>query len=232
MMRPSPSRRFGLVVVACVLPFAAGCGSDSDPAKAPSTQSSSTQAPSTPAVASHVVSGKTFLGFPRFDGASGAVQKDPTAWVGASPFPLYVDTEKAVAEMRRDGFVGAVLKLFKNDKGVGSAGSVAVQMRDAPGAKAEVARQVAQAKALPCPGPTCKQKIERFNVPGVPGAIGIDLKTTLPQATTEDGVTFGVTHDYTIAFTKGAFAHQLFAGGPGIEKKRAALIAAAQTLGR
>src|SRR4051794_41983468 len=122
MMRPSPSRRVGLVVVvACALPFA-GCGSDSDAAKAPSTQSSSTQAPTTSAVASHVVAGETFLGFPRFDGASGAVQKDPTAWVAASPFPLYVDVEKAVTEMRRGGFVGAGPQPFQKDKGGGLAG--------------------------------------------------------------------------------------------------------------
>jgi hypothetical protein len=221
----SPLRRIASVVAACTLPLVAGCGSDPEPA------SRRHKAPSTPDVVKHVVAGETFLGFPRLGGVSGGVQKDPTAWVAASPFPLYVDLETAVADMRRDGFVAGTLKIFKTTHGVGSSGSIAVQMRDATGAKAELERQLAQAKALPCPSPNeCKQEIERFDVPGLSGATGIDLKSTLPQPETEDGVTFRVSHDITIVFTKGPFVQQLFAGGPGIDKKRDELIAAAKAL--
>jgi hypothetical protein len=216
-----------VVAAACALPLLPGCGSDPVPAAKPG------KPPSAPGVTRHVVAGETFLGFPRLGGVSGSVQKDPTTWVAASPFPLYVDMEKAVAGMRRDGFVAGTLKIFKNNKGVGSAGSIAVQMRDAVGAHAELNRQLAQARALPCVGPDpsgCKQEIERFEVPGLPGATGIDLKSTLRRPATEDGVTFRVSHDITIAFIKGPFVHQLFAGGPGIDKKRDELIAAAKAL--
>src|SRR4051794_17756998 len=151
----------------------AGCGSDPAPATRPH------KTPAAAEVTRHVVDGDTFLGFPRLGGISGGVQKDPTEWVAASPFPLYVDMEKAVAEMRRQGFVGGALRVFKKAKGVGSSGSVAVQMRDHAGAKAEVERELAQAKALPCVSPgACKQKIERFTVSGLPGATGVDLKST------------------------------------------------------
>src|SRR6478672_8441129 len=107
-----------VVAAGCALLLLAGCGSDPVPAAKPA------KPPSAPEVTRHVVAGETFLGFPRLGGVSGSVQKDPTAWVAASPFPLYVDMDKAVAEMRRDGFVAGMLKIFKNDKGVGSAGSV------------------------------------------------------------------------------------------------------------
>ena len=220
------SRRMGLAA-ACALVLAAGCGSDSGPQK-PAHKS-----PSAPAVTRHVVAGETFLGFPRLGGVTGAVQKEPEAWVSASPFPFYADMDKAAAEMRRDGFVAGVFKIFKKADGVGSAGSIAVEMRNAAGAEAEIRRQLAQARALPCPSPDgCKQMIERFAVPGVPGAIGIDLKSTLARPTTEDGVRFRGTHDLSIVFAKGPFAHQLFAGGPGMDKKRDELIAAATALAR
>src|SRR4051794_5835824 len=221
-----PSRRIASVVAAaCALPLVGGCGSDPQPKSPPH------KAPSTADVARHVVAGDTFLGFPRLGGVVGGVQQDPTAWVAASPFPLYADMEKAVADMRRQGFVAGTLKIFKKSEGVGSSGSIAVQMRDAAGARAELERQLAQAKAIPCPSPDeCKQEIERFDVPGVPGATGIDLKSTLPRPTTEDGVTFRVSHDLTIGFNKGPFVHQLFAGGPGIERKRGELVAAANEL--
>src|SRR3954453_2348464 len=150
----SSARLLPSVVAAASALLRAGCGSDSKPASLPA------KPPSTPGVAGHVVAGETFLGFPRLGGVGG-VHTDPTAWVAASPFPLYVDMQKAVADMRRDGFVAGTLKIFKKTKGVGSAGSVAVQMRDATGAKAELDRQVAQAKALPCPSPepgACKQE--------------------------------------------------------------------------
>src|SRR4051794_39044328 len=134
----SSSRRIAALVAAtCTLPLAAGCGSDPEPASRAHKASSSAD------IARHVVAEDAFLGFPRLGGVPGGVQKDPTAWVAASPFPLYVDVEKAVADMRRQGFVGGVLKIFKNADGVGAAGSLAVQMRDAAGAKAELARQVA-----------------------------------------------------------------------------------------
>jgi hypothetical protein len=211
----------------CALAIMGGCGSNSK------TTSQPHKAPATPDVARHVVAGERFLGFPRLGGVGRGIQKDPAAWVAASPFPLYVDMERAIADMRKQGFVAGALKVFKNDEGLGSSGSIAVQMRDAAGAKAELERELAQAKAIPCPSPDkCRQEVESFNVPGVPGAAGVDLKSTLARPTTEDGVTFRVSHDLTIVFTKGPFVHQLFAGGPGIEKKRGALITAAQALAR
>jgi hypothetical protein len=148
-------------------------------------------------------------------------------WVADSPFPLYLDQEKATAALRRGGFIAGIIKIFKATEGVRSAGNIVVQMSDDKGASDEVERQAAQAVALPCPD-VCTRRNDRFAVSGVPDARGVDLRSTFERAVTEAGMTFKVTHDITILFTKGAFAYQLFAGGPGVETKRDDLIAAAR----
>ena len=100
-------------------------------------------------------------------------------------------------------------------------------MSDEKAASNEVERQAAQALALPCPD-LCRKHTERFAVPHVPDARGVDLRSTCDQPVTEAGMTFKATDDITILFTKGAFVYQVFAGGPGMERKREDLIAAAQ----
>jgi hypothetical protein len=203
-----------LFVTACGLTLA-GCGSDSD------------SNASNPDVRSRVVSTRTLLGFPLLTEVGNAVRTDPEVWVTDSPFPLYLNPEKATADLRRGEFIAGIVKIFKATQGVGSAGNVVVQMSDDKAASDEVERQAAQAVALPCPD-VCRKHSERFAVPGVPDARGVDLASTFDHAVTEAGMTFKVTHDMTILFTKGPFVYQLFAGGPGMEKKRDDLIAAAQ----
>jgi hypothetical protein len=203
-----------LLVTTCGLMLAA-CGSDSD-----------TNA-SNPDVGRRVVSTKTLLGFPLLTDVGNAVRTDPEVWVTDSPFPLYLNPEKATADLRRGEFIAGIIKIFKATQGVGSAGNIVVQMSDDKAASDEVERQGAQAVALPCPD-VCRKHSDRFAVPGVPDARGVDLTSTFDQPVTEAGMTFKVTHDITILFTKGAFAYQLFAGGPGMEMKRDDLIAAAR----
>jgi hypothetical protein len=203
-----------LCVAACALTLA-GCGSDSD------------SNASNPDVRSRVVSAKTLLGFPLLPEAGNAVRTDPGVWVADSPFPLYADPEQATADLRRGTFIAGIIKIFKAAEGVGSAGNIVVQMGDGKAASDEVARQAAQAVALPCPD-ACRKHSERFAVPGVPDARGVDLTSTFDRPVTEAGMTFKVTHDISIFFTKGAFAYQLFAGGPSMERRRDELIAAAQ----
>jgi hypothetical protein len=203
-----------LFVAVCGLTVA-GCGSDSDPEV------------SGPDVRSRVVSTKTLLGFPLLSDAGNAVRTDPEVWVADSPFPLYLNPEKATADLRRGEFVAGIIKIFKATQGVGSAGNIVVQMGDEEGASDELQRQAAQAAALPCPD-ECTKHTERFSVPGVPNARGIDLRSTFVHPVTEAGMTFKITHDITIAFSKGPFAYQFFAGGPRMKEKRGELIAAAQ----
>jgi hypothetical protein len=209
------TRRVAALFVAAWGLTLAGCGSDSD------------MDASNPDVRSRVVSAKTLLGFPLLSDAGDTVRTDPEVWVSDSPFPLYLNPEKAAADLGRGEFVAGIIKIFKATEGVGSAGNIVVQMSDDKGASEEVERQVAQAVALPCPD-ECTKHTERFSVPGVPDARGVDLRSTFDQPVTEAGMTFKVTHDITIVFTKGAFVYQLFAGGPGMNEKRDDLIAAAQ----
>jgi hypothetical protein len=206
-----------LVVVALGSGAVTGCGSDSEA--------------SAPDVGNRVVQADTLLGFPVLSGLGNEVVTDPDGWVTGGPFPLYLESQEALAGLRDDGFVAGILKIFKPSQGVGSAGNVVVQVQNDEGATNELGRQTASAAALPCPqNVQCTKGSERFDVPGVPGAAGIDVKQRFAQPQTQEGTTFTTTHDYTIVFTKGSFVYQLFVGGPGMEKKRADLIAAAQAL--
>lgn len=209
------SRRLTLLFVAASgLVVAAGCGSGSQT--------------STPDVGSRVVQADTLLGFPLLTGLGDEVVTDPEGWVTRGPFPLYPDSQKATVDLSSDGFVSGILKIFKATQGVGSAGNVVVQMRDADGAANELERQAASAAALSCPeNVKCTRGSERFDVPGIPGAAGIDVKQTFARPETHEGTTFKMTHDLTIIFTKGAFVYLFFVGGPGMEKRRDDLIAAA-----
>ena len=196
----------------------AGCGSD---------QAVQTPQPPKPDVAGRVVQGDTFLGFQLLSGLAGEVRTDPATFSGDSP-GLYPDPQKAATALRQDAFVAGIAKIFKAPRGVGAAGSIVVQMKDAQGAAAEFRRQVAAAQALPCPEAKCARKAERFAVKGLPDATGVDLKSTFAHEVTRDGMTFRATDDLAIVFTKGAFVYQLFAGGPGMNRKRDSLVSAAQ----
>jgi hypothetical protein len=201
-------------VVASGLVVVAGCGSDSQT--------------SAPDVESRVVQADTLLGFPLLAGLGGEVATDAEGWVTGGPFPLYPDAQEAIADLRGDGFVAGILKIFKPTQGVGSSGNVVVQMEDDEGAANELERQTASAAALSCPeNVDCTKGSERFDVPGITGAAGIDVKQTFARPQTQEGTTFKTTHDLTIVFTKGPFVYQLFVGGPGMEKRRTDLIAAA-----
>ncbi len=175
-----------------------------------------------------MVQADSLLEFPLLTGLGNEVVTDPAGWVTGGPFPLYANAQKAIADLRSDGFVAGILKIFKATQGVGSAGNVVVEMRDADGAANELARQAASAAALSCPeNVQCRKGSERFDVPGIPGAAGIDVKQTFAHPETQEGTTFKVTHDLTIIFTKEAFVYQFFVGGPGMETRRDDLIAAA-----
>jgi hypothetical protein len=224
----------GSQAFALALATLAGCGgSDSSTpdngAKAPTPATSTAAAPAAD-VASHVVGTDRFLGFPKLAGFGGQVRTDATTFVSDAPF-LYGATDDPVAHLQKDGFVAGIIRIFKNTKGVGSSGSVAVEVRDERATAAEAERQLDAAAALPCPPDAkCTRKVERFAVPGVRGAKGVDLTTRFAKPRTEDGVTFKETHDLSIVFSTGPFVHQVFAGGPGMAGKRDDLVAAAREL--
>jgi hypothetical protein len=201
-----------VAVAACGLAVA-GCGSDAEPSR--------------PDVRKRVVAAETFLGFPLLAGIGNEVRTHPDAWVTGSPFPLYVEPQRTIAALRSERFVAGIIKIFKATEGAGAAGSIVVQMRDDEGASKERKRQTAMAVAIPCPE-ACTTATERFDVRDVPGATGFDVKHTFAHAVTEEGMTFNVTHDITIVFTKGSFVYQLFIGGPRTDEKRAELVAAAR----
>jgi hypothetical protein len=223
----------GFPVLVLALTALAGCGgSDSSTqdtgARAP-TPASTAAAPASD-VASHVVGTDRFLGFPKLAGFADQVRTDPAAFVSDAPF-LYGAADDAVADLQEDGFVAGIIRIFKKAQGVGSSGSVAVEVRDERATAAQAERQLDSAAALPCPpGAKCTRKVERFAVPGVAGAKGVDLTTRLAQPRTEDGVTYKVTHDLSIVFSNGPFVHQVFAGGPGMASLRDDLVAAARQL--
>jgi hypothetical protein len=223
-------------VLSLTLATLAGCGgSDSSTqhtgARAPTPATTTAAAPASD-VASHVVGTDRFLGFPKLAGFGDRVRTDPAAFVSDAPF-LYSATDDAVADLQKERFVAGIIRIFKKQRGVGSSGSVAVELRDERATAAEAERQLDSAAALPCPpGAKCTRKVERFDVPGIAGAQGVDLTTRFAQPRTEDGVTFKVTHDLSIVFPDGPFVHQVFAGGPGMAGKRDDLVVAARELSR
>lgn len=221
-------------VLSLSLAMLAGCGgSDSSTqdtgARTPTPATTTAPAPASD-VASHLVGTERFLGFPKLAGFADQVRTDPSTFVSDAPF-LYGSTDDAAADLQKDGFVAGIIRIFKKEQGVGSSGSVAVELRDEGATAAEAKRQLDGAAALPCPPDVkCDRNVERFAVPGVGGAKGIDLTTRFAQPQTEDGVTFKVTHDLSIVFPNGPFVHQVFAGGPGMAGKRDDLVAAAREL--
>ena len=164
--------------------------------------------------------GDELLGF-RLIGADGTeVQTDPGHFSAGHP-GLYRKPAEAVIALRHDGFVAGTGKRFQPRQRQGSAESIAVQMRDAEGAVVEAKRQFSSAFA-PLPGePKCATRIERFEVPRVPGAEAVEIRHRV------HGDVFDNT---TIVFTKGAFVYQVFASAAGIDDRRDKLIDAAQAL--
>jgi hypothetical protein len=197
-----------------------GCGSDST--------SDSPQAEPKPqaAVAARLADGDRFFGFPAISEPD--VRTDPGELSGDLP-GLYADPEKAVADLRRDGFIAGAGRTFKSEDGPDVASHIVVQMRDAPGATAEFERQIDSLLNLPCPpGLKCEQKTERFDVPGIPGAVGVNTTQTIkgqPGSLHPD-----VLRADAVVFRDDAFVEQVFLGTERPSKFRAALIKAAQDL--
>ena len=142
---------------------------------------------------------------------------------------FYADPEKAVADLRRGGFVAGVGRTFKSEDGPDAATHVVVQMRDAQGATAEFEREIEWLRHQPCPpGLKCEQKTERFDVPRIPGATG--LNTTLTIKGQQGSLHPDVLRADAIVFRDDAFVEQVFLGTERPSKRRDALIAAAQRL--
>ena len=208
-----------LLLAASVLMVAAGCGSD-DERSTRSSASVRVEATPSPDLASRVVEGDQLVGFRLIAADGNEVQTDPGRFSAGHP-GLYANPTEAVIALRREGFVAGTGKRFEPRQRKGSAASVAVQMGDANGAKAEAKRQFSSAFA-PCPGePRCPTGIERFEVPRVPGAEAVEIRHKV------DGKALYTT---AIVFTKGTFVYQVFAGGPGIDDRRDELIDSAQAL--
>ena len=211
-----------LVGFACIAAaITAGCGSES-----PSGSPEENPKPR-PAVAAHAVEGDRFLGLPAISTAT--VRTDPGE-LSADVFGLYADPEKAIADLRRDGFVAGIGKTFKAEgAGPDGASHIVVQMRDAQGAAAELERQVEGLRKQPCPPDLeCEQETRRFDVPGIPGAAGVNTKLTIrkqigtrhPDVLRADAI---VVRDDT-------FVEQVFLGTEQPSEHRGALIKAAQGL--
>jgi hypothetical protein len=209
-----------LVGTVCLLIAATGCGSgsSSDPPQArPRTP---------PAVAARVIDGDRFLGLPAI--SAPAVRTDPGELNADLP-GFYADPEKAVADLRRDGYVAGVGRTFKSTDGPDAASQAVVQMRDARGATAEFERQVHSLLHQPCPpGLSCEQDTERFDVPGIPGAAG--MSTTLTIKGQQGTLHPDVLRADAIVFRDDQFVEQVFLGTERPSTHRAALIRAARDL--
>jgi hypothetical protein len=208
-----------LVLAACALMVAAGCGSEDERS---TLKSASVRAEATPSpdLASRVVEGDELAGFRLVAAEGNEAQSDPGRFSAGHP-GLYVNAPEAVIALRRDGFVAGTGKRFEPRQRRGVAESVAVQMRDANGAEAEAERQLRSAFAPSLGEPKCATGIERFGVPRVPGAEAVEIRHKV------DGK---VSYTTAIVFTKGAFVYRVFAGGPGIDDRRGELIDAARAL--
>lgn len=148
MVKSTPHLPARLVLAACALIVAAGCGSDDEQS---TRKSASVRAEATPSpdLASRVVEGDELAGY-RLVAADIA--------------------------LHRDGFVAGTGKRFEPRQGRGVAESIVVQMRDAEGAGAEAERRFRSAFA-PWPGERkCATGIERFGVPRVPGAEAVEIR--------------------------------------------------------
>jgi hypothetical protein len=221
------SRATLLVATVCMVVAATGCGSGSESDAPQATPRATPQATPKPRseVAARVLQGERFFGIPAISGV--AVRTDPGELSAELP-GLYADPEKAVADLRKDGFVAGVGRTFKSG-GPAGASHVVIQMRDAQGATAEFERQIDSVLHQPCPpGLECEQESERFDVPGIPGAAG--LNTTLTIKDNPNSVHPDVLRADTIVFRDDAFVEQVFLGTESPGKHRAALIRAAQGL--
>ena len=218
-----PHRAFMLLVTTvCMLSAATGCGSNS------TSDSQKANATTPPAVALRVVHGDRFFGFQAISGL--AVRTDPGELSADLP-GFYADPEEAVADLRHDGFVAGVGRTFKSEDGPGAASHVVIQMRDAEGATAELERQIDSLVHLPCPpGLECEQRTERFDVPNIPGATGVN--TTLTIEGQPGSLHPDVLRADAIVFRDDAYVEQIFLGTERPSKHRAALIAAATELYR
>jgi hypothetical protein len=221
MSRPHLSRHLAapLVLAACALTVAAGCGSEDEQStrKYASVRADATPSPD---LASRAVEGDELVGFRLVADDGNEVQSDPGRF-SADHAGLYANPPEAVIALRRDGFVAGTGKRFEPRQRRGLAESIAVQMRDAKGAAAEAKRQFSSAFAPYLGEPRCATGIERFEVPRVPGAVAVEIRHKV------DGE---VLYTTAIVFTKGTFVYQVFAGGPGIDHRRDELIDAARAL--
>lgn len=210
-----------LAALVCMVVAATGCGSASE------SRSPQADPEPRPAVAARAVHGDRFFGFPAVSGLT--VRTDPGELSAALP-GFYADPEKAVADLRSAGFVAGVGRTFKSD-GPDAATHVVVQMHDAEGAAAEFDREIDSLLHLPCPpGLKCRQETERFDVPGIPGAAGVN--TTLAVKTQPGSVHPDVLRADAIVFRSDTFVEQVFLGTERPSKHRATLISAARRLYR
>ena len=215
------------VLVMCSLTTAAGCGSDDKQSTVRARAPKAKPKPSAD-LATRVVPGDEMVGFPVLAGVGNEVRTNPGAFVGDSP-GLYADEEKAIAGLRRDGFIAGITKHFQPGA-VGAADSTAVQMRAAHGAVSQAAAQLSSATAPCAAAPKCVLGSRRFSVPGIPGASGIDVTHAADAEVLREAKVHSV-HDISIIFVKGPFIYNVFAGGPQMnQKKRAQLIAASRAL--
>ena len=207
-----------LFLAASALVVAAGCGlQDGSTRNSVSVRAEATPSPD---LASRVVEGHELGGFRLVAADGNEVQTDPRRFSAGHP-RLYANLPEAVIALRHDGFVAGTAKRSELRQQKGLAESIAVQMGDAKGARAEAKRQFTSAFA-PRPGEArCATGIERFEVPRVPGAEAVEIKHNV------DGK---VLYTTAIVFTEGPFVYQVFAGGPGIDGRRDELIDAAQAL--
>lgn len=206
--------------MACLVFAVAGCGSSSDsPAAKPDEKPQ-------PAVADRAVQGDRFFGFPAI--SEPAVRTDPGELSADLP-GFYADPETAVADLRREGFVAGIGRTFKSEQGPDVVSAAVVQMSETDGATTEFDRELDGLLHPPCPpGLKCELETERFDVPGVPGAAGINTTQTIKNQSSS--LHPDVLRADAVLFRDGVFVEQIFLGTERPTEHRAALIKAAQAL--
>jgi hypothetical protein len=138
------------------------------------------------------------------------------AWVNVDTQPTK-QSAREVARLRRLGFVVGIFQYFNRDSRERQAVSIAMQLRSAEAARAEVSHWYGNQKASNQPD----EKSVPFAVPGVPGAHGVDLHSP------------GVGGGQNIAFADGPFFYLVGATYLGSEQRpriRAEVIAATTAL--